>query len=144
MNSTASSPQTALPSFSALAEENALLREQLDAQSDAIRQLKHQLDWFKKQLFGPKSEKQVFDLPQQGHLFSSDQAVVSAPPEDEKRVVQAYQRGSGKKQRPVILIVAEHPPSISGQLSDNRMNGPGHPDSEHPPSISGQLSDSVT
>jgi len=120
------------------------LREQLDAQSDAIRQLKHQLDWFKKQLFGPKSEKQVFDLPQQGHLFSSDQAVVSAPPEDEKRVVQAYQRGSGKKQRPVILIVAEHPPSISGQLSDNRMNGPGHPDSEHPPSISGQLSDSVT
>jgi transposase len=99
MNSTASSPQTALPSFSALAEENALLREQLDAQSDAIRQLKHQLDWFKKQLFGPKSEKQVFDLPQQGHLFSSDQAVVSAPPEDEKRVVQAYQRGSGKKQR---------------------------------------------
>ena len=65
----------------------------------AIRQLKHQLDGFKKQLFGPKSEKQVFDLPQQGPLFSSDQAVVSAPPEDEKRVVQAYQRGSGKKQR---------------------------------------------
>ncbi|WP_018405407.1 IS66 family insertion sequence element accessory protein TnpB [Marinobacter gelidimuriae] len=41
--------QAALPSFSALAEENALLREQLSAQSDAIRQLKHQLDWFKKQ-----------------------------------------------------------------------------------------------
>jgi hypothetical protein len=77
MNSTASSPQSALPFSSALAEENALLREQLDAQSDVIRQLKHQLDWFKKQLFGPKSEKQVFDLPQQGPLFSSDQAVVS-------------------------------------------------------------------
>jgi len=38
MNSTASSPQSALPSSSALAEENALLREQLNAQSDAIRQ----------------------------------------------------------------------------------------------------------
>jgi len=75
MNSTASSPQTALPSFSALAEENALLREQLSAQSDAIRQLKHQLDWFKKQLFGPKSEKQVVDLPEQGRLFSSTKLI---------------------------------------------------------------------
>jgi transposase len=83
-----------------LAEENALLREQLSAQSEAIRQLKHQLDWFKKQLFGPKSEKQVVDLPEQGRLFSSDQAdLQEKPPEDEKRVVQTYQRGSGKKQR---------------------------------------------
>jgi transposase len=133
MNSTASSPQSALPSSSALAEENALLREQLDAQSDVIRQLKHQLDWFKKQLFGPKSEKQVVDLPQQGHLFSSDQAVVSAPPEDEKRAVQAYQRGSGKKQRDddclndtglrftadVPVEVIEHlPPELTGPDAD--------------------------
>ncbi|WP_287078248.1 transposase [Halomonas sp.] len=42
-----------------------MLREQLGAQAEAIRQLTHQLDWFKKQLFGPKSEKQVFDLPGQ-------------------------------------------------------------------------------
>jgi transposase len=100
MNSTASSPQSALPSSSALVEENALLREQLDAQSDVIRQLKHQLDWFKKQLFGPKSEKQVVDLPEQGRLFSSDLAALQdIRPEDEKRVVQTYQRGPGKQQR---------------------------------------------
>jgi hypothetical protein len=89
MNSTASSPQTALPSFSALAEENALLREQLSAQSDAIRQLKHQLDWFKKQLFGPKSEKQVYDIPEQDNLFQPDEvSLPEKPAEEEKRIVR--------------------------------------------------------
>lgn len=46
-----------------------MLREQLSAQAEAICQLTHQLDWFKKQLFGPKSEKQVYDLPEQDSLF---------------------------------------------------------------------------
>ncbi|MGP9631365.1 transposase domain-containing protein, partial [Halomonas sp. AOP42-C1-46] len=69
MNSTASAPSSNAPSYLALAEENAVLREQLGAQAEAIRQLTHQLDWFKKQLFGPKSEKQVFDLPGQDSLF---------------------------------------------------------------------------
>src|SRR5690606_39336851 len=68
MNSTASDPQPNAPSYSALAEENALQRKQLDAQAESIRQLKHQLDWFKKQLFGPKSEKQVYDIPEQDSL----------------------------------------------------------------------------
>lgn len=51
-----------------------MLREQLGAQAEAIRQLTHQLDWFKKQLFGPKSEKQVYDIPEQDSLFQSDEA----------------------------------------------------------------------
>ena len=40
MNSTASDPQPNAPSYSALAEENALQRKQLEAQAEAIRQLK--------------------------------------------------------------------------------------------------------
>ena len=56
MNSTASASSPGTLSSSALAEENALLREQ-------VQILQRQLDWFKKQLFGPKSEKQVVDLP---------------------------------------------------------------------------------
>ncbi|KXO06387.1 IS66 family transposase [Marinobacter excellens] len=100
MNSTASAPQSNAPSYSALAEENALQREQLDAQAEAIRQLKHQLDWFKRQLFGPKSEKQVYDLPGQDSLFQPDEAPLpEKPAEEEKRTVKAYQRGTGKKQR---------------------------------------------
>lgn len=61
MNSTTSEPCPHAPS-SALVEENALLREQLQI-------LQRQLDWFKKQLFGPKSEKRVYDLPEQNSLF---------------------------------------------------------------------------
>ncbi len=49
-----------------------MLREQLGAQAESIRQLTHQLDWFKKQLFGPKSEKQVYDLPEQDSLGRCD------------------------------------------------------------------------
>ena len=70
-----------------------MLREQLQI-------MQRQLDWFKKQLFGPKSEQQVVDLPQQPGLFQpKDAPVPERPPEDEKRLVQAYQRGTGKKQR---------------------------------------------
>ena len=72
MNSTTSTPSSNAPSYSALAEENAVLREQLGAQAESIRQLTHQLDWFKKQLFGPKSEKQVYDLPEQDSLGRCD------------------------------------------------------------------------
>ena len=100
MNSTAYAPHSNTSSSSALVEENALLRAQLDVQADAIRQLTRQLDWFKKQLFGPKSEKQVYDLPGQDDLFQpADAPTPEVPSEAEKRPVRAYQRGTGKKQR---------------------------------------------
>src|SRR5690606_41611409 len=85
MNSTASDPQPNAPSYSALAEENALQRKQLDAQAESIRQLKHQLDWFKKQLFGPKSEKQVFDIPEQDRLSTSCVATLTEQPVEDVR-----------------------------------------------------------
>jgi transposase len=134
MNSTASAPHSNAPSYSALAEENALLREQLSAQSDAIRQLKHQLDWFKKQLFGPKSEKQVHDIPEQDNLFQPDEAPLpEKPAEEEKRIVKAYQRGTGKKQRDddclndtglrftadvPVEVIEQLPPELTGPDAD--------------------------
>ncbi|GLR63726.1 hypothetical protein GCM10007878_11610 [Marinospirillum insulare] len=36
---------------------------------EQVKHLQHQLDWFKKQLFGPKSEKRVYDPAEQGELF---------------------------------------------------------------------------
>ena len=70
-----------------------MLREQLQI-------MQRQLDWFKKQLFGPKSEKQVYDLPEQDSLFQPEEAPLLEPPADEeKRTIKAYQRGTGKKQR---------------------------------------------
>lgn len=59
INSMTSAPPSNTPSYSTLAGENALLGEQLGAQAEAIRQLAHQLGWFEKQLFDPKSAKQV-------------------------------------------------------------------------------------
>ena len=111
-----------------------MLREQLGAQAEAIRQLTHQLDWFKKQLFGPKSEKQVYDIPEQDSLFSAGQAPLPEQPADEeKRTIKAYQRGTGKKQRDddclndtglrftadVPVEVIEHlPPELTGPHAD--------------------------
>tara|TARA_R110001599_G_scaffold62921_3_gene175202 strand:- start:11571 stop:13223 length:1653 start_codon:yes stop_codon:yes gene_type:complete len=134
MNSTASAPQTNAPAYSALAEENALLREQLGAQADTIRQLTHQLDWFKKQLFGPKSEKQVYDIPEQDNLFSSGEAPLpETPAEEEKRPIKAYQRGTGKKQRDddclndtglrftadvPVEVIEQLPPELTGPEAD--------------------------
>lgn len=92
MNSTGSSIKSNTLSYSALAEQNALLREQ-------VQVMQRQLDWFKKQLFGPKSEKQVYDLPQQDSLFNSNTSAEKAAPADQPRLVRAYQRGTAKKQR---------------------------------------------
>lgn len=104
-----------------------MLREQLQV-------MQRQLDWFKKQLFGPKSEKQVYDLPGQDSLFQKgDAPVPEKPPEEEKRTVRAYQRGTGKKQRDdnclndtglrftadVPVEVIEHlPPELTGPEAD--------------------------
>jgi transposase len=120
-----SSPSTL--SSLALAEENALLREQ-------VQILQRQVDWFKKQLFGPKSEKQVFDLPGQDSLFQEgDAPVPENTPEEQKRTVKAYQRGTGKKQRDddclndtglrftadVPVEIIEHlPPELTGPDAD--------------------------
>ncbi len=104
-----------------------VLREQLQV-------MQRQLDWFKKQLFGPKSEKQVYDLPEQDSLFQPNEAPIpEKPPADEKRTVKAYQRGTGKKQRDddclngtglrftadVPVEVIEHlPPELTGPDAD--------------------------
>lgn len=111
-----------------------MLRAQLDAQADAIRQLTRQLDWFKKQLFGPKTEKQVYDLPGQDDLFQpKDAPAPEKPADEEKRTIKAYQRGTGQKQRDddclndtglrftadVPVEVIEHlPPELTGPQAD--------------------------
>lgn len=112
---------------SALAQENAWLREQ-------VKRLQHQLDWFKKQLFGPKSERQVFDLAEQGELFqAADASTAQAPQEEEKRSVRSYQRGPAKKQRDEdclnamglrftadvpVQVVQNLPPELTGPNAD--------------------------
>jgi transposase len=64
------------------------------ALTDEITQLKHQLDWFKRQLFGRKSEKVLPDDSGQNSLFDtpvSDDILVPSKP------VRAYSRSSKKQ-----------------------------------------------
>jgi len=101
---------------------------------EQVQILQRQLDWFKKQLFGPKSEKQVVDLPGQDSLFQPEEAPrPEQPADEEKRTIKAYQRGTGKKQRDddclndtglrftagVPVEVIEHlPPELTGPDAD--------------------------
>jgi len=68
-------------------------------QEETINQLKTQLDWFKKQLFGQKSEKRTeLQSPDQSSLFDG----LSAPdtPEDQRpKETIRYTRTKGKKDR---------------------------------------------
>lgn len=67
--------------------------------SEQVTQLQHQLDWFKRQLFGQKSEQRHIEPnPHQLSLLGRQPDSAKEPPE-EKRTVKAYQRGSSKKDR---------------------------------------------
>ena len=69
---------------------------QIAALSDEVAQLKHQLDWLKRQLFGRKSEKVLVDNPAQSSLF--DEGETHALPADTKPV-KAHTRSSQKQRR---------------------------------------------
>lgn len=79
----------------ALLDKIDRLSEQLQAQQEHNHELKHQLDWFKRQLFGRKSEKRLIETPGQGDLLAGE----AKPPQAVERETVTYQRRKGKKCR---------------------------------------------
>ncbi|AZG36442.1 IS66 family transposase [Shewanella psychromarinicola] len=78
-----------------ITEINQLQQTKIQALEEDILVFKQQLDWFKRQLFGRKSEKQLFDkLGAQGSLFATDKAVVSI---DTSTDIKAHKRKSNKQ-----------------------------------------------
>ncbi len=76
-------------------EVNTLQDDNIQALREENRVLKQQLDWFKRQLFGRKSEKQLLDeLNLQGSLFDKDN---SPEPIDKTTEIKAHQRKSNKQ-----------------------------------------------
>ena len=70
-----------------------------ERQSEQVAQLQHQLDWFKRQLFGQKSEKRhVEPNPDQLNLLGRMSTDLEGSAEAQQ-TVKAYQRGTGKKDR---------------------------------------------
>ena len=82
---------------SSLSEEQNLHATNAQLQ-DRVRQLEQQLTWFKRQLFGEKSEKRdMTDNPYQHTIADvlKDLPKVKAKPEDKQRIT--YERGKAKK-----------------------------------------------
>jgi len=75
-------------------EENARLHAQVAQMAEQISMLKQQVDWFKRQMFGRKSEKQIIDNPFQEALFQGDK---KPEPEHAEADVKAHKRKSNKK-----------------------------------------------
>lgn len=63
-----------------------------------VAQLKQELDWFRKQMFGSKSEKQIDVSPDQLPLALFGKKQIPTPQDQPKQTI-TYQRGKGKKQR---------------------------------------------
>jgi len=66
---------------------------------DQNKELQRQLDWFKHQLFGSKSEKQIEANPHQMFLCEQFKSPENLSDEQPKQKI-TYERGTGKKVRP--------------------------------------------
>lgn len=91
-----------LQGYTALEQANKTIKQTFELQ---IRELQNQLDWFKRQLFGEKSERRInLDNPSQGDLLKGLAEPVAAR-EPEKETI-SYERRKAKKDR-------------TGSLTDN-------------------------
>lgn len=74
------------------------LMSSLQEKDEKIQSLQHQLDWFKRQLFGQKSEQKDFsDHPYQNTLAElfGESSQVNAHQEEKETIT--YERGKAKK-----------------------------------------------
>ena len=79
-----------------------LVKEQQKERDELLEknaELTRQVDWFRRQLFGSKSEKQLVDNPYQMHLGEQFKPPANAEDTRTKKTV-AYERGVGAKVRP--------------------------------------------
>lgn len=60
-----------------------------------VQSLQQQVDWFKRQLFGRKSEKHIIDNPDQANLFGQTQDESLPPPP--KKEIKGYTRSNKQK-----------------------------------------------
>ena len=68
--------------------------QKIAALSDEVVVLKHQVEWFKRQLFGRKSEQQILDNPHQKPLFEGPSTSSIQAPTTE---IKAHKRSSRKQ-----------------------------------------------
>ena len=76
-------------------ETTPLQQDKIQVLEEHVAVLEQQLDWFKRQLFGRKSEKQLLDeVSAQGSLFATDK---TSPSIDTTTDIKAHKRKSNKQ-----------------------------------------------
>ncbi len=70
---------------------SAQLAELVYTQAQTIESLQHQLEWFKRQLFGSKSER-LIPLPNAQQLTLAELVAAAPPPLDQRKAVAAHTR----------------------------------------------------
>ena len=99
METACHNPNNALPEEQSLRVLLGQMRAEADQKDERIQALEHQLSWFKRQLFGEKSEKRdMTDNPYQQTIADLLKELPEIPkhPEEEKQNI-SYQRGEAKK-----------------------------------------------
>jgi transposase len=78
--------------------KNAVLKTTVSEQQSELQFLREQLNWFKKQLFGPKSEK-LTDIPLDAPLLPGLDLGEEVIKEDEKPAEDDRKKGNGRKKK---------------------------------------------
>jgi len=91
-------PPHAIEQYRRAFESNQLSREEFNGLLDKVGDLSRQVEWFKRQLFGEKSERRLVEPDaQQGTLGQAFDAIPTDGPEDKKTTVGAHQRSRKPK-----------------------------------------------
>jgi transposase len=86
-------PPQSMEDYRKAFEANALTREQVGALLNAVSNLSRQVEWFQRQLFGPKSERRLVEPDAaQGTLGAAFEAIPAKRPATRKIKVDAHER----------------------------------------------------
>jgi transposase len=91
-------PPPSIEQYRRAFESNELTPEQFGGLLDTVSELSRQIEWFKRQLFGEKSERRNIEPdPQQGTLGQAFDAIPAAVPSGKKVKVDAHERARKPK-----------------------------------------------
>jgi transposase len=92
-------PPQAIEQYRAAFESHTLTRAQIAQLLETVSELSRQVEWFKRQLFGQKSERRLLEAdPSQGTLGQSFEAIPESRPAAAKVRIEAHERERKLKQ----------------------------------------------
>lgn len=96
------------PIFKELEKDNHFLRLKLTEKEKKISELEEQLNWFKKQLFGKRSEREVSEINPEQLMFEGFEVLLENLP-DKKKVKEHERKSPSKKGEDKIVLPKDLP-----------------------------------